>query len=189
MVGEILNPQISWKQKLYKYITKEIPTDYTYTRPSKKSIACGVYLPSTLKENLEVVVGVDVSGSISKKDYDEFIAELIGIARGFNNVKIKLLTWDVKIQNEYEFTNGQIEDIKNISLSGGWGGTDVNCVFKKINEDLPNTKIAVILTDGYFNRISEDVNTPTLWVLTEHGTDKYIKDYNDNKIGEITRVK
>jgi len=184
MIGEILNPQISWKQKLYKYITKEIPTDYTYIRPSKKSIASGVYLPSTLKENLEIVAGIDVSGSISQKDYDEFIGELIGIARGFQNVKIKLLTWDVKIQSEYEFKNGDIENIKNVDLKGGWGGTDVNCVFKKINDDLPSTKVAVILTDGYFGRISEEIKTPTLWVLTQHGTDAVI----ENK-GEVVRIK
>lgn len=30
LIGELLNPKVSWKEMLYKYITREIPHDYTY---------------------------------------------------------------------------------------------------------------------------------------------------------------
>lgn len=176
LIGDLINPKISWRDKLYKYITRDIPSDYTYSKPSKKSIASGFYLPSSKKENLDVVVGVDVSGSISQREYDAFITELIGISKSFNSIKLRLLTWDTRIQNDYEFVNGSIEKIKEIDLWGG-GGTDVNCLLEKVENDYPSTKLLIVFTDGYFDKPDENnINSNLIWVLTSNGIDSYLKD-------------
>ena len=61
-IKEILNPQIHWRHLLYKYITAQIPFDFTYARRSKKSMASGYYMPAVLKETIDIVAHVDTSG-------------------------------------------------------------------------------------------------------------------------------
>jgi len=184
LIGDLLNPEVSWKEKLYKYITNEIPSDYTYSRPSKKSMGCGIYLPSAKKENLDIVVGIDVSGSIRQKEYDKFISEMISLAKSHSNVKVRLMTWDTKVNADLEFRNGDIQKIREVSLVGG-GGTDINPFFEKINKEYPTTRIAVVFTDGYLNdEITERINGRVLWVLTSDGKENYVDDYG----GDIVRL-
>jgi predicted metal-dependent peptidase len=181
MLGDLLNPKVNWKQKLYKYITNQIPNDYSWSKPSKKSISCGIYLPSQVKENLEVVVGIDVSGSVNQKDYDEFIAEVVSIAQSFDNIKMNVLTWDTRVKNEFEVYNGNVKKILEHKIIGG-GGTNINCLFEKIEKDYPRTKVLVVITDGDFGRIDKEFDCNILWLLTNNGTENYI----DN--GEIIRL-
>ena len=175
MLGDLLNPEINWRSKLYKYITNSIPHDYTYSRPSKKSLASGFYMPSPLKENIDVIVGIDTSGSIRQKDFDSYITEIISMARSFENINITLVTWDTEVREIHKVDNSNIEKIKTIDISGG-GGTDVNTYFKTIKEKFGNPKLVVTLTDGFFGEITEDLNSSKLWVLNGHSTDRNIKD-------------
>ena len=55
----VLNQKVNWKHLLYKYLTRTLPYDYTYSRPSKKSFSSGFYMPSILRESIEVVVSVE----------------------------------------------------------------------------------------------------------------------------------
>lgn len=181
LVGNLVNPEIDWRQKLYKFITKQIPYDFTYSLPSKKSIASGIYLPSSLKEKIDVVVGVDVSGSLSKKEYDKFITEIIGLTKSFASLRLRLLSWDTEINDDLLFENGNFKKIENLKLGGG-GGTDVDCFFRKINDDYPNTKVVICLTDGYFNKPKESLDKHIIWVLTPNGTDASIDD------GEVVKL-
>ncbi|MHA1470598.1 MAG: DUF2201 family putative metallopeptidase, partial [Candidatus Asgardarchaeia archaeon] len=50
LVEELLEPKLNWKALLRKYIIQEIPTDYTYQKRSKHSIATGFYMPATKKD-------------------------------------------------------------------------------------------------------------------------------------------
>ena len=183
MLGELLNPEIDWRNKLYKYITASIPYDYTYSRPSKKSLASGIYIPSTLKEAIDVVVGIDVSGSISQKEYNQYITEIISIAKSFRSIKMTLITWDTQVNEIYKVENGNIDKIKDLKLTGG-GGTNINAYFKKIKKAIGNPKLVVTLTDGFFGEITESLSSNKLWVLSKgYSTSKYIKD------GEVIQLK
>jgi len=173
LLTDLLNPIVDWRNLLYKYITNSIPFDFTYRRPSKKSVATGVYMPSILKENLEVVVGVDTSGSVSSREYKEFMSEVVAIAKSFLNVKMTLITWDTRIQEPIVIANGNIKRIMEAKYGGG--GTDINCLFEEIIENQPVTRLLVILTDGYFGRIDQEPGCDLIYVLTKNGDKRYIE--------------
>lgn len=170
LLDVILNERVNWKQLLYKYLTRTLPYDYTYTRPSKKSISSGFYMPSILRENIEVVVSVDTSGSISVAEMGEFLGEIINIARSFNNIKIKLIVCDCEIKEVYDFSGNDIDTIMNLKFSGG-GGTSHIPVYDYIKENLPNTKLLINFTDGYTD-FPDDESVKTIWLLTKNGCDE-----------------
>jgi len=172
LVDFVLNERISWKHLLYKYITNELPFDYSWNRPSKRSIATGVYLPHTKKENLEVVVSIDTSGSIGQEELNDFLGEIINIAKSFNNISMTLIVCDCEIKEVYKVANGDIAKIKDLKISGG-GGTSHIPIYDYIENNLSNTKFVINFTDGYTD-FPDYEKTKTIWVLTKNscGEDK-----------------
>lgn len=148
MVDELIDPKVNWKYLLYKYITDSIPFDYTFNQRSRKSVALGMYLPRTKKEMLEVVVHIDTSGSIDQKMLTEFVTEIVSIAREFNNVNMTLIECDCTIKQVLEIKNGNIDKIMNLKIKGG-GGTSHQPLWSHIEEEIPNCKLLISLTDGY----------------------------------------
>jgi len=169
IVDMILGPsKLNWKQQLLKFIQEFIPHDYTYLKPSKQSLTTGIYLPSTRKEQLEVVVGVDTSGSISNQELKEFLREVIAIAKSYDQVKMWVIPCDAEVQDVYPVQNGGIQQIAKIKMKGG-GGTDFRPVFKYIDENIRNCKILIYLTDGYGDFPGQPPRYHTIWVVSKDG--------------------
>ena len=172
----ILNEKISWKNLLYKYITRELPYDYTYNYPSKKSRATGIYMPSVLRENINIVIAVDTSGSIGQDELSEFLSEIVNISKSFSNIAMKLIVCDSEVKDVYDVRNGSIQTILDLKLRGN-GGTSFINPLNYVVENLPNTKFVVFFTDGYGDRVEYgDYPFKLIWVITKNGSDNYIKD-------------
>jgi len=182
MIDELLNEKVDWKQLLYKYITRELPIDYSYSRPSKRSISCGVYMPSILRESIEMVVSLDTSGSISQKELTEFLSEIRGIVKSFNNLRMKLIVCDYDIHEVYDIGNGHDNEISKLKISGG-GGTLHKPVYNYVKENLPNTRLLINFTDGYTD-YPKDEEIKTLWVLCSNGCRE-----ENIKWGEVIKLK
>ena len=176
ILGKLDENKINWRTILQRYIMNSMTYDYTWQKPSKKSISIGEYTPSELKECIEVIIGIDTSGSISKSDLTDFLSEIIGMARAFQGrIKMTLIPCDCKIQEIYEIENGNIERIKNeVKIKGG-GGTEFKPVIDWIEENKPDTKLLIYLSDGYGEKV-EKQPYDILWVLTKDGSDEWIKD-------------
>ena len=181
-VDGLLNEKVNWKSLLYKYLTKTIPFDYSYNRPSKRSFSVGVYMPIMRKESIEIVVSLDTSGSIQKEELTEFMSEINGIAKSFNNLSMKLIVCDSEIKDIYTIGNGDNEKINELVIKGG-GGTSHKPVYDYVTTHLPNTKLLVNFTDGYtdFDELDESVNT--LWVICKNGVDT-----NKIPFGEVIKL-
>ena len=177
LIGDLMIDKINYKHLLYKYITNTIFSDWTYSRPSKKSIASGYYLPATKREEIEITAVVDTSGSIDDNLLKEFVGEIISIAKSFNNIKMRILTCDYEVQADYEVANGNIDKIKNLNYKGGGGTSYINAL-KYIQEKYPTTKLVVYLGDGYCDGKVKQGDFPfrLIWLLCKGGTEEYIKD-------------
>jgi predicted metal-dependent peptidase len=148
-IDEIKKSQINWKVLLQKMIQATIPRDYSWLKKAKKSVATGTYLPSVVKEKIDVCIGIDLSGSIGKEELTEFMSEVIGMAKAYqNSITMRLLTHDVEVHNDYEIRNGNIEKIKALKLTGG-GGTSHIPIFDYVKEKVKDCKLVVFFTDGY----------------------------------------
>ena len=184
MFDNLTKSKLDWKSMLQRFVSSGTLKDFTWQKPSRRSQAVGVYLPSMKRENVDATVVIDTSGSVNNKDLNLFISEIIGLARSFSNVKLRVISCDHAVQTDDEVANGSIERIKRLKIKGG-GGTSFTNPLNYIKEKYPQTKLVIFITDGYGDKIQKkDYNFRILWVLNDEGTDELIKD-----TGNIVRMR
>lgn len=178
LIGKLHENKINWRSLLRRYIQSYIPQDFTYATCSKKSVSAGFYMPNVIKEKIDIIVGIDCSGSIGEKELIDFVSEIVGMARGFRGVlRVRILTHDVEVHSDYDVENGNVEKIKKIQIKGG-GGTSHKGVFNHIKEKYKDCVLAVFLSDGYsdINEINfEKYNFDKIFVISENGDDTQLK--------------
>ncbi|MHA1855006.1 MAG: VWA-like domain-containing protein, partial [Promethearchaeota archaeon] len=141
----------------------------------------------TIKENISVVIGIDTSGSIGQEELTEFLSEVVGIARTYNNIKMRLLTHDYEIQDDYEVRNGNIKKIMNLKIHGD-GGTSHKCVYDYIKQKKIDCRVLVLFTDGYsdLEEIKSDIKT--IIVLCKNAKDIKREDVKDLNVEKIIKM-
>jgi predicted metal-dependent peptidase len=140
-----------------------IPQDYTYLKPSRRSLS-GVYLPSIAKDKyLEALVAVDTSGSISGQELNQFLSEIQWIARNFP-IRITLLSVDADIHDKIELRC--FADVRKITGLRGGGGTDFRAVFDYAVKH--RKRLIIFFTDG-FGTFPEKTDIKTIWVVSPNG--------------------
>jgi len=184
-IGEIFESKLNWKQLLNHYITAAIPFDYTYSRPSNKSLSTGFYMPSIRKDNqLEIVVAIDTSGSIGQEELGTFLGEMIGIAKSYSSVKMRVIECDADIQHDVLVSNGNIKKIREMGVHGG-GGTSHVPVYDYVKKKYPNTKILINFTDGYTAFPDQKRwGWNSIWILTKHSCDE-----DQIPFGKVVKIK
>lgn len=183
-VDSLLENKINWRQILQKEIKNEIISDFTWNRRSKKSLATNYYLPSIKKENLDIKVVIDLSGSISDDDLKDFLSEMIGMSKTFRNqINMEVITHEMEINDITPIRQANEEKILELKLNGG-GGTSFLPTIKYLNENNRNRQLVVWLTDGYAEPIqNEQINFKIVWVLAKNGSEDCIEG-----IGKIVRL-
>jgi len=165
-LGRLNETFIDWRGLLYRYITSQIPVDYNWAKPSKRSQALGFYMPGVVKESIDIIAAIDTSGSISPRELTEFLSEVCGIISKFKNVNLTVIDCDCRVNGAQDFKNVTADDIKSrIKLRGG-GGTSHIPVFNWINKNKPAAKLLIAFTDGYTEFPKpKDVKINTIWVV------------------------
>jgi len=144
--------------------------------PSRRSEELGIYLPSQKKENINLAVAIDSSGSIDDKTLKTFLSHTRDVIASFQHITLTVLVCDCKIQSVHEFSHANINDINKIKLKGQ-GGTSFSPVFEHLAKNKPDVKLVIYLTDG---EVGEKIKLGkykgrVLWVLTKDGTDMWVK--------------
>ncbi len=192
MVDDKLKPQINWKSELKRVIQAAEPYDYTYMKPNKRSYSIGAYLPSVLKEAFYVTLAMDVSGSVSDKEFGMFMAEFKGIIQSKSNIRVRTLYWSTEVDkdNDMIFRRSTINSLSTTLPSiKTTGGTNMSCIKPYLERnstprDKKNLDVMIYLTDGYIER------NPDLWpskdkifIITASGSDAVVKKY-----GKVIRL-
>ena len=157
----IFDTSVDWRSELYQAISQHLKIDYTFSKPNKKMIANGIYLPSTHSDRLVVTVAIDSSGSIDEELLGLFMSEFKALMLSFLDVEVDLIICDAKIQGVYKYLSGEAF---NFTLKGG-GGTDFRPVFDYIENELPNTSLLIYFTDAKGVFPKKEPLYETIWVL------------------------
>ena len=161
MVKELLNPKLPWHVILQNRMSAYSNSDYRWNKPNRRFWP-EFTLPSLHSENLNRISGfIDTSGSIDQGDMDAFLAEMSYIFDVLKPSVLNLVTFDTKIHDDLEFTEG--DSLEGLQMHGG-GGTYIRPVIEKIIDDAP--EISIIFTDGEFHQpYLDDLNTDIIWVI------------------------
>jgi len=185
ILNDLLDPEIDWRAKLSQFITKDLPVDYTMRRPGRRFYSSGVYYPSVVRENLDVVIGIDVSGSISDDEYSKFMAEVMGIANSYDQINMRVIWWSTEVHNEDDIivnrsNSHEIAEHKFHST----GGTTMSCFAEHIEKANIKSNVYVILTDGHIESNPKVPEGNILFVLAGNSSSDVVKNY-----GEICKLK
>ena len=149
MIKELTEPKMNWRQILRQQIQSIIRSDYTFSRPSRKGQMSGAILPAMdFQDTIDLAVAIDMSGSISNKQGEDFLGEVKGIMEEYQDYNIKVWCFDTNVYNEQDFSSDNGEDLLDYEIIGG-GGTDfmANWTYMKEQDYVP--KKFLMFTDGY----------------------------------------
>ena len=165
LVDQITKPKVDWRDVLRRFVSNTAKNDSTMSRPNRRYLPHGLYLPSLQSEQMPpIVVAIDTSGSISAADLNAFASEIEGIRSDVRPEKLTALYWDTRVAGVDEFLP---DDIFVPNPRGG-GGTNVGCVTKWIAESGEDPTCLIVLTD-LMTPFPDEPEYPVLFVSTSGG--------------------
>lgn len=167
LVGEVLKPKVDWRDVLRKFVEKAKNDQRSFSRPNRRFIGQGLYLPSISGETLgEVCFAVDCSGSIDQKTIDQFAAEIHAVKDEGNPSAIHVIYFDSEVSHYDKFGR---DDALHIAPHGG-GGTAFSPVFDYMRQHEINPVACIFLTDLCCDDFGDAPDYPVLWVSTDEGS-------------------
>jgi len=176
MIQDFTEPKMDWRQLLRMSIQSILKSNYSFSRPNRKSQHCGAVLPGLLnEETIDVSVAIDMSGSISDTQAMDFLSEVKGIMDEYKDFKLDIWCFDTEVYNYAQFTGDTADEIMSYKVHGG-GGTafEANWEFMKENDIVP--KKFIMFTDGYpCGSWGDEDYCDTLFIV--HGNDSIISPF------------
>ena len=149
LVKQATDPVMPWRELIQTNLTSAIRTDYSWMRPSRRSWHMDAVMPGmTPGEEIDVVVAIDMSGSISSKQAQAFLGEIGGMMEAFDGYKVHVFCFDTEIYNPQDFTSENMDTIDGYEPQGG-GGTDFDAIFAYLKKEGNVPKRLICFTDGY----------------------------------------
>jgi predicted metal-dependent peptidase len=150
LVDELLEPQITWGEKLRMQITMKAGRDMaTWNRPNRRRLASPphLYLPgSTGIQAGRICMYIDTSGSVSNEELQAFLTEVAGLYQDTNPEELWLGSCDAEAYDPIEIQYS--DEILEYEPEGG-GGTHMPAIYTTLEKVGLVPEVLVILTDGY----------------------------------------
>lgn len=186
MVQELLAPPtLNWKQLLRQYIGASIKAGFksSWKRPNRRFSASDEFKGKTAKRAIRVLVGVDTSGSVSNKDFQDFLGELKGIMNIYK-CNMDIVQCDTDIKKKETLRPYSKFNIKFVGRGGTYFTPVVDLYNKSSEYDL-----LIYFTDGYGDQEKCVSNKSVIWVLTTEHYDKFKSKCAGERIVTIKPIK
>ena len=168
LIRQHTNPVMPWRDLIQTNLTSAIRSDYSWMRPSRRGWHMDAIMPGMNPgEEIDVVVSIDMSGSISNSQAQAFLGEIGGMMNSFDGYKVHVFCFDTDTYNPKDFSSENMDLIEEYEPMGG-GGTDFDCIFKYLKENAIDPKRLIVFTDGYpFGSWGDPDYCDTTWII--HG--------------------
>jgi len=162
-VNDVLKPVHDWKAELRRFLAQAARNDYSWQRPNPRYAYMGLYLPDLYSEAMPpIVIAVDTSGSVSRKQLAQFTAEMESIKQEAHASQIAVVYCDAVVNHTRIFEPGEPLEIEH----KGGGGTSFVPPFAWVSNQGEITPAALIyLTDGECNEFPSAPDYPVLWTI------------------------
>ncbi len=141
---DLERPSRDWRDVVRAQCSRIYRGRYTLRRPSRRSHATRVMLPSRMPKPEPAVVAIDASGSIGERTISRFASEVVGILKASGATEVYMFFHDTVVYDEGVFSK---EDLKNIKVT--FGGTSHRDLWDKLDEMEKPPGILVCFTDMY----------------------------------------
>jgi predicted metal-dependent peptidase len=178
LIKDFTEPKMDWRELLRMQIQSIIKSNFSFSRPNRKSMHSGAILPGMMnEETIDVCASIDMSGSITDEMAKDFLSEVKGIMDEYKDFKLKLWCFDTDVYNFAEFTGDNADDIMDYEPKGG-GGTDFDVNYTFMKDEGIEPKKFIMFTDGYpCGSWGDEQYCDSLFII--HGTDSIIPPFGN----------
>ncbi len=162
LIEQWLQPKLPWRSLLAHYLFDTARNDYNYMRPSRRE--GDMILPSLRSSQSNVVVAVDVSGSVGDRELAEFAGEINAI-KGALPVRITLLACDARLAEDGPWIYEPWEEFRLPRTFTGGGGTRFEPVFDWLESQDIRPDVLLYFTDGDAPFPKMPPAYPVLWLI------------------------
>jgi len=174
--------QCNWKQLLRNQMGRRLSydVDYTWMRPNRRF---DDLQGKKKKYKSNVLVLIDVSGSIEEKQISQFTAEVNKIAKNAGG-EVDVATYDADITGKYSY-----KEFKKLEGLTGNGGTSLNTAISTLGKELEQYDVVVVFTDGADNAITASRKIVSRFIVAIAGEamDEFV-DSIKNQGGSIVQI-
>jgi len=165
---DLLEPTQPWREVLADFVTKARNEYYSYSRYNSRSGE--IIMPSSTGDKINLLFGVDTSGSMTDENLAEALTELNAIVNDFENWKITFVTCEMEVEQVGEYSSEIGDDFSSFSqdfIKGG--GTDMNPIimYSETLEEEPDA--IIIITDGFLSEKLIETHLPVVVVVVRGG--------------------
>jgi predicted metal-dependent peptidase len=135
--------------------------DFTWKRLPRRSPPGGVRLPAHVQPVPSVVLIVDTSGSMDKRDLGLALGVISQVVRTLPHEALRVITGDTCAQ-----ATCKVFRPEQVQLLGG-GGTDMDAIIRDVVEKArPRPDVVLCVTDGYTPWPQEDLGLKVVACIT-----------------------
>jgi predicted metal-dependent peptidase len=176
LLDDITDPKMPWRDLIQTNLTSLIKSDYSFSRPNRRGWHMDAIMPGSIPgEEIDVVVALDMSGSISDKQAQMFLGEVSGMMQMFDGYKVHVFCFDTSVHNPQSFSSDNLDTMSDYEPKGG-GGTDFTSIFDYLKERGEDTKRLIVFTDGMpFGSWGDEDFTDTTWII--HGSNTIVPPF------------
>ena len=161
VLDKVGDPMVRWQDVCRSMLTESCAADYTYTRPSRRFIGSGLYLPSLRSDALGgLAIGFDTSGSMGPDECNQIAAEIQAIVDDLQPSFVEVVYCDYVVTHTERFER---DDVLMLRPKGG-GGTRFQPVFEHFAKSDERYCGMIFFTDMEGDlRECEEPPFPTIW--------------------------
>jgi predicted metal-dependent peptidase len=187
VAAELSAPRIDWRTALRRFVDQSAIRRPSWTRPNRRYVASGMYLPGSESDSLaHLVFARDTSCSISDAILSAVTSEIDAAMGDGAADRITIIDCDSRIHRAAEFERGDILP-REMHSGLGRGGTAFRPVFEHVRDAIPDASAVVYLTDLECTDIGEDPGVPVMWVT--FGDPRQWKPWADRlPFGEVIAI-
>lgn len=171
-IDTLIRPDISLQDVLKEYLTASLfEKQTTFSRPNKRYIHTGLYLPGTKKsdELIEVYIALDSSSSVSLEEYKKFLGIIQDVCEGFYEYKVTILPFDKYVKSDHIISFDSFNPLnqQDLYIPKSDGGTCFDAVLQYLkNTDIRAENLLMVLSDGEFD-ITQSLVSKTLFIISD----------------------
>jgi predicted metal-dependent peptidase len=162
VLDELLQPKLPWRMLLARYMMSMARDDYSFQRPSRREGEA--LLPSLYSDEVNVVVALDTSGSVSDEEMREFVGEIDAL-KGQVRARVTLHACDERLSEHGPWVFQSWDPLALPRAVSGGGGTRFTPVFEWVERDNLRPDLLLYFTDAEGEFPPHAPAYPVIWLV------------------------
>ncbi len=162
LVDNLLAPQLPWRALLARYMMNAARDDYSFQRTSRREGEA--LMPRLYSQNVNVIVLLDTSGSVTQDELREFLTEIDAL-KAQVRAEVMLHACDDKLSAGGPWRYAMWESMHLPDAIAGGGGTDFRPPFEWVAREHLAPDLLIYFTDAEGCFPEREPAYPVVWLV------------------------